>query len=85
MPPPEGPGTGTVAAATLTPRTASAIAPSSTQDRLRMSIGIRTGRRLRRRSVTELSTFVDEMTTSGHSGDPGPAGTVMAPETEELR
>jgi hypothetical protein len=34
--------------------------------------------------VTALSTFVDEVTTSGHSGDPGPGGTVMAPDTEEL-
>ena len=42
------------------------------------------GRCLRRRSVTELSTFVDEVTTSGHFGDPGPGGTVMAPDTEEL-
>src|SRR4029079_9044275 len=37
-----------------------------------------------RRSVTALSTFVDEVTTSGHSGDPRPGGTVMAPDTEEL-
>jgi hypothetical protein len=35
--------------------------------------------------VTELSTFVDELTTSGHFGDPGPGGTVMAADTEELR
>ena len=34
--------------------------------------------------MTELSTFVDEVTTSGHFGDPGPGGTVMAPDTEEL-
>ena len=35
--PSDGPGTGTVATAMPATRTASAIAPSSTQDRLRMS------------------------------------------------
>jgi hypothetical protein len=35
--------------------------------------------------VIELSTFDDGLTTSEHFGDPRPGGTVVTPETEELR
>jgi hypothetical protein len=35
--------------------------------------------------VIELSTFDDEVMTSGHFAAPRSGGTVMAPETEEIR